>query len=168
MVASNCNKKLTNENFKQFSATIMSYLQSDRYQRGYFHKIWAEYYCLGKNETSEIFCSKFSCPCQLQNLKILLHFGATKTHVGKIFGTWVFLYLKRQSYKYYQEKKSSWAHIIFIHKSYIEIVDKIIKYPKNRTKMKFYIFGKLYLSFASDRLFILSGFIVLQGMIYTG
>ena len=43
---------------------------------GYFHKIWLEYYCLGKNLVSESFCSKFTwCQspwCQLQNLKILL------------------------------------------------------------------------------------------------
>ena len=34
--------------------------------------------------------------------------------------------------------------------------------PKSMVKMKFYIFGKQYLSFASDRLFIFSVFIVLR------
>ena len=32
-----------------------------------------------------------------------------------------FFYLKRQNFRYYHEKKSSWAHIIFIYKSYNEI-----------------------------------------------
>ena len=32
---------------------------------------------------------------------------------------------KRQGYRYYQENRSSWAYIL-IHKSYYEIVDKII------------------------------------------
>ena len=52
----------------------MVQLQSDIYENGYFHKIWVEYYCLGKNQASETFCSKFircKSPCQLQNLKIL-------------------------------------------------------------------------------------------------
>ena len=31
-------------------------------------------------------------------------------------------------------KKSSWAHIIFIHKSYNEIVHKIVKQPKKQGK----------------------------------
>ena len=30
----------------------MAKLQSDRYERGYFHKIWIKYYCLGKNHAS--------------------------------------------------------------------------------------------------------------------
>ena len=61
-------------------------------------------------------------------------------------------------------KNPIWAHIIFIHKSYNEIVDKIVKWPENRAKMRLYIFESLYLTFASNRLFIFSGFIVFQGM----
>ena len=30
----------------------MAELQSDRYERGYFHKIWMKYYCLGENHIS--------------------------------------------------------------------------------------------------------------------
>ena len=32
--------------FKQFWATVMPKLQSDRYESGYFLKIWMKYYCL--------------------------------------------------------------------------------------------------------------------------
>ena len=67
---------------------------------------------------------KIHASCKILNL--CQHFGVTKTHVGKNFWIWIFFYLKRQSYRYYQ-KKWSWAHIIFIHKSYNEIVDKIAK-----------------------------------------
>ena len=31
----------------------MAKLQSDRYERGYFHKIWMEYDCLGEHRVSE-------------------------------------------------------------------------------------------------------------------
>ena len=37
----------------------MPYLQSDRYQSGYFQKMWVEYYCLGKNEGSEYFAKNY-------------------------------------------------------------------------------------------------------------
>ena len=30
----------------------MAKLQSDRYERGYLHKLWMEHYCLGKNHIS--------------------------------------------------------------------------------------------------------------------
>ena len=30
----------------------MAKLQPDSYERGYFHKIWMDYYCLGENDTS--------------------------------------------------------------------------------------------------------------------
>ena len=33
--------------------------QSVRYKRGYFHKIWMEYYCLGENHASGTSSSKF-------------------------------------------------------------------------------------------------------------
>ena len=77
MEAWNCQQNRFNENFKQFGATIMVYLQSDGYQSGYFHKIWVECYCLGENQASETFCWKFircQSPCQLQNLIICQYF----------------------------------------------------------------------------------------------
>ena len=47
----------------------MAYLQSDRYQKGYFHKIWVEYYCLRENTANETFCSKFiSCQSLYQQM----------------------------------------------------------------------------------------------------
>ena len=103
------------------------------YQSDYFHKIWVEYYCLGKNQASETFCSKFircQIPNQLQNLKILLTLWGHKNPCGQNFRNLNFFFLKRQSYRYCHEKKSSWAHIIFIHKSYSEFVDKIEKAKK--------------------------------------
>ena len=37
----------------------MAYLQLDRYQKGYFHNILVEYYCLGENQATEAFYLKF-------------------------------------------------------------------------------------------------------------
>ena len=104
---------------------------------------------------------KVHASCKI--LKFCRHLGATRIHVGQ-FSEFHFCCLKRQSYRYCQEKKGSPAHIIFIHKSYKEIIDKIIRQPKHRTNLKFYISGKPYFSFASDRLFIFSVFIVLNKM----
>ena len=59
----------------------MAKLQSDRYERGYFHKIWTKYHCLGENHASGTLSSKFiRCqnPCQLQHLKTLLTFQGHK------------------------------------------------------------------------------------------
>ena len=36
----------------------MAKLQSDRYERDYFHKIWMEYYYLGQNHASRTLSSK--------------------------------------------------------------------------------------------------------------
>ena len=59
-------------------------------------------------------------------LKLCQYFGATKTDMGKIFGIWIsFIWKGKVSYRYYQEKVK--LAPIFIHKSYNEIVDKIIK-----------------------------------------
>ena len=49
-------------------------LQSDRYKRGYFHKICMGYYCSDKNRgsgTLSLKCIRYQNPYQLQNLKIL-------------------------------------------------------------------------------------------------
>ena len=46
--------------------------------------------------------------------------------MGKIFGIY-FFFLKRQGYvDISPEPKSTWCHIIFIHKSCNEIVNKIV------------------------------------------
>ena len=76
------------------------------------------------------------------------HFKATKTHMErKIFGIWHFFYLKRQSYRCYQEKNQ----VGLTSSSYIYIKMKLwIKSknnPKNMAKMKFYIFGEVVSQF---------------------
>ena len=75
-----------------------------------------------------------------------------------------FLPEKSRLYRYYQNKNQ----LGFTSSSYMSLaMNLLIKFgnsPKSRVKMKFYIFGKPYLNFASDRLFIFSGFIVLQVM----
>ena len=108
--------------------------------------------CIWDNNFKFIWCQS---PYQLQKN---LHFRGTKTHMGKLFGIWIFLPEKSRLYRYYQ--------LGFTSSSYINLTIKLLIKPKNspksRVKMKFYIFGKQYLSFASDMLFIFSGFIVLQ------
>ena len=146
---------------------ILSYLQSGRYQSGYFHKIWVEYYCLAKNQASETFCWKFircQSPYQQQNLKTLFTRSGHKNPHGQNFWILSFFYLKSQSYRYYHEKN----HVGPPSSSYINLKVKLLikskNNPKNRGEWNFTFFGKQYFSFASDKLFILSGFIVLQGM----
>ena len=104
----------------------MAYLQSDRYQKGHFHKIWVEYYIawekirqmrhllVVKVYTSKCYkmkgntmlmkrqCYRYYQEKICKILKLWWHFRAT--NLGKIFGIWIFFYLKRQSYRYYQEK----------------------------------------------------------------
>ena len=77
----------------------MAKLQSDRYERGYFHKIWMEHYCLSKTDGSGTKSSKFirsQNPYQLQNLKILLTFQGHKKPLWANFLEFDFFYLKRQ------------------------------------------------------------------------
>ena len=82
---------------------------------------------------------KIHTSCKI--LKFCQHFRARKTHVGNIFGIWIFDKDKEKTKLYILPgKKSSWAQIIFIHKSYNEIVVKIVKYSKKQGKMKLYIF----------------------------
>ena len=52
-------KKRLPDILKQFSATVLPKLQSDRYERGYFHEIWMEYYCLSENCGSGTLSLKF-------------------------------------------------------------------------------------------------------------
>ena len=94
-------------------------------------------------------------PYQLQKS---LHFRGTKSHMSKLFGIWSFLPEKSRPYRYYQHGFTSSSSINLKMKLLIKSKNN----PKSRVKMKFYIFGKQYFSFASDRLFIFSGFTVLQ------
>ena len=71
----------------------MTKLQSDRYKRGYFHKIWREYYCFGENGGSGTLSLKFiwcQNPYQLQNLKILSTFQGHKNPHGQNFLNLIF------------------------------------------------------------------------------
>ena len=76
----------------------------------------------------------------MKNLKTLSTLWGHKKHVDKIL-IFYFSYEKTKL-TILPGKKSNWVLIIFIHKSYKEIVDKIIKdRPKNRAKINFYVFG---------------------------
>ena len=86
-----------NANVKQFWATIMAYLQLDRQQYGYFHKIWAKYYCLNANHAPGTLSWKFiRCqnPYHLQNLKILSSFQGHKNSHGQNFWNLIFFIWK--------------------------------------------------------------------------
>ena len=79
----------------------MAKLQSDRYERDDFHKIWMKYNCLGKNCTSGTLSLKFirfQNPYQLQNLKILLTAQVHKIPPGQNFWNLILFCLKRQGY----------------------------------------------------------------------
>ena len=93
-------------------------------------------------------------PYQLQKIPTWVNF----------LGFRFFLPGKSRLYRHYQNKNQ----LDFTSLSYTILAMKLlIKFensPKSRAKMEFYIFGKTHLSFASDRLFIFSGFIVLQVM----
>ena len=71
----------------------MVQLQPDRYESGYFHKIWVECHCLVKNQAPETFCLKLiSCqsPHQLQNLKILSTLCRHRNPCGQNFWNLIF------------------------------------------------------------------------------
>ena len=66
----------------------MTKSQLDGYERGYFHKIWVECYCLGENHASGTLDLKFiSCqnPYQTQNVKTLSTFQGHKNPYGQKF-----------------------------------------------------------------------------------
>ena len=131
----------------------MAKLQSDRYERGYFHKIWMEYYCLGKNHWSGTLRLKFiSCqdPYQLQNLKTLSMFPGHKIPHGQSFWNLIFFFTWKDKVMHISpEQKSTWGNIIFIYNSYNEIVNKIVFISlKAGQKWNLMFFGKLYLTFS--------------------
>ena len=91
-------------------------------------------------------------------------FQGDKYSYGQTFWNLDFLPENSRLYIYYQNKN----RLGFTSSSCINLTMKLLikveNSPKSRVKTKFYIFGKPYLSFPSDRLFIFSDFIVLQGM----
>ena len=123
MVASKWEKIWFHEVFKQFWAIIMAKLQSDRYERGYVHKIWIEYYFLGEYHASgtlisNLFVVKIHTSCRkfyILGRQILI--WANFLEFG--FFTWKF-----KTIYILPEQKSTWFYIIFMHKSYNETVDK--------------------------------------------
>ena len=67
----------------------MTKSQLDGYERGYFHKIWVECYCLGENHASgtldlNLLVVKIHTSRKMS--KLCRHFKGTKTHMGKNFG----------------------------------------------------------------------------------
>ena len=74
----------------------MAKLQSDRYERDYFHKIWVEYYCLRENCGSDTLSLKNSLGVKIhtscKTSKFCQHFRGIKYDMGKNF------YLKGQGY----------------------------------------------------------------------
>ena len=129
----------------------MAKLQSDRYERGYFHKIWIERDWLGENSRSGTLSLKFiSCqnPYQQQNLKISSTFQGHKTPHGQNFWNLTFFIWKDNVIYISPEQKSTWGHIIFIHKSYNEFVDEV-RFISLKTEQKWNLtfFWKLYLTF---------------------
>ena len=103
----------------------------------YFYKRWVQYYCLNKNQVSKTFCSKFirsQIPYQLQNLKILLKIWGHKKPSGQNFWNLIFFLSGKARLQILSTKKLSWANIIFIHNSYNEFIDKIVKQLEKQGK----------------------------------
>ena len=135
----------------------------------YFYKRWVQYYCLDKNQVSKTFCSKFissQIPYQPQNLKILLKIWGHKKPRGQNFWNLNFFLSGKATLQILPAKKLSWANIIFIHKSYNEFIDKIVKQLEKQGKNETlqFLTGRIF-TFALDRLFIFSGFLELHRMI---
>ena len=99
--------------------------QSDRYGRGYVHKMWIEYYCLSKNLASGTLRLKnIRCrnPYQLQNLKIFLKFQSHKNPPGQYFWNLILLSEKARLYRYYQNKNQHGV----TSSSYINLITKLL------------------------------------------
>ena len=100
-------------------------MQSDGYQSGYFHKMWVKYYCLGENQASQnLLGIKVHTSCKIS--KFCRYFEAKKIHLDKIFGIWIFFNWKDKVIDITREK-IKWGSHIFIHKSYNEIIHKILR-----------------------------------------
>ena len=61
---------------------------------------------------------KVQSSCKISKFCYL--FEATKTHINKMFGIWIFFYLKRQVCRYYQEKNQ-----VGLTSSYINLTMKL-------------------------------------------
>ena len=128
-----------------------------------------EYYSLDENHASRTLSLRFTGgqnPYQLQNLKILSTFQGHKNPHGQNFWNLIFFsFEKKKIMQILPGQKPVYGYIIFIHKSYNEIVDKLYLLAQKQGKSEILLFsGKQYLTFGSNRPFIFSGFIMLQGM----
>ena len=120
----------------------MAKLQSDRYERVYFHKIQMEYYCLGQNHASGTLISNLFGVKVHTSCKKFYILGGQKPTWANFLEFRFFFTRKVKTIQVLPEQKSAWFHIIFIHKSYIEIVEKIQKQPKNQGKNEILHFWK--------------------------
>ena len=129
-------------------------LQSDRYERGYFHKIWMKYYCLGENCGSGTLTLKFiRCqnPYQLQNLKILSRFQGHKIPYELNIWKLVFISEKTRLYRYHQNK----SYTGVASSTYLSLTMKLLMKShllaslKTGQQWNLTFFGKLFLTFSS-------------------
>ena len=120
-------------------ATVTACLQSDGYEwvisLKYGILLLGQKSCIQDIKVRVYWLSK-SIP---QNLKIFDIWGTQKP-TGAKFWEFDFFISKDKVIQILPEQILTCGHIIFIHKSYIEIVDKIIYYSKNQAKVKFHIF----------------------------
>ena len=94
------------------------------------------------------------------------HSGGTKTHMGKIFGIWIFLSIKARLYRYYQKKNQLGVTA----SSYVNLTRKLLiksnLFAQKQGKSEILIFWGSSISIAaSDILSIFSGFILFQRMV---
>ena len=91
--------------------------------------------------------------------------GAQKHTWEKLLEFEFFFIWKDKVMQILPEQKSTCGHIIITHKSYMKLLIKSYFLAQKQDKSEVFLFlGKQYPTFASDRLLIFSGFIVLQGM----
>ena len=113
-----------------FKDGVMAKLQSDRYERGYFHKIWMEYYCLCKNHASETIISNFFGVKIHTSCKKFYILGGQKPTFASFLEFRFFLPEKSKLYRYYQNKNQ----LGFASSSYINITMKLLIKSKNSPK----------------------------------
>ena len=115
----------------------------------------------------KIYCVSKSIPAaKSQNFVDIS--GAQKPIWATIFGIWIFLSEEKRLYRYYQNKNQ----LVVTSSSYINLTMKLLiksyLLAQKQIKSEILLFlggGKQYLTFASDRLFIFSGLILLKGML---
>ena len=82
-------------------------LQSERYEKSYFHMYNIAYYCLGKNSGSKTLSSNFirsQNPYQLQNLNVIDISGAQKPIWTNFLEFEFFLSEKTRLHRYHHNK----------------------------------------------------------------